>query len=386
MIQLDRIRKQHVSIMRHKKWVGVSGILACGEVTITEEIPTACTDGWNVKYNPDFVDSLDDAELRFLILHENFGHKAHQHLSVWRSLHIENAMLANQAADYFVNTSLHYADDGEGFITMPKMGIPPEEKYRGWSVKQIFDDLKQQGEDDDGQGDAGDMDSHDWDGAKDVSDKKAESRAKEIDRAMRQGESLRKKMGKGSGNDNGVFGNALSAKVDWREVLREFINSTCAGKDESTWSKPNRRFLSEDIYMPSLQSIQAGELVIGFDTSGSCFGGAEMTRFVSEIAGIVDMVKPEKLHIIYCDTDVSGHQVFEDGQFAVHNMKPTGGGGTDLMQLFKYVESKQIVPAACVFFTDGYTDYDASGPSYPVLWAMSTKVRAPWGINVSVEV
>lgn len=137
----------------------------------------------------------------------------------------------------------------------------------------------------------------------------------------------RKRSSQGSGADDGVFGDLLNARVDWRKVLRDFVTETCAGRDESSWRRPNRRFIADDVYMPSVIGTQMSELVIGFDTSGSCFGGADMTRFVSEIRTLLEDVKPAKCRVVYWDTEVTGEQVFENGQFAVHSLKPKGGAG-----------------------------------------------------------
>jgi hypothetical protein len=84
----DRIKKSHISIMQHKKFCAFSGVLACGSVSVTDEVPTAATDGWNVKYNEKFVEKFlaTDPELRFVVLHEAV-HKAYRHLSVWQALH-----------------------------------------------------------------------------------------------------------------------------------------------------------------------------------------------------------------------------------------------------------------------------------------------------------
>jgi hypothetical protein len=167
----DRIKRAHISIMQHKKFCAYSGVLACGKVTVGDDVPTAATDGWNVIYNPKFIEEHmpHDPELRFLVLHEA-THKAYRHMVTWRALHDENPRLANIAADYFVNLTLHDTDDGEGFIKMPKIGVPVEPKYRGWSVAMIYADLKQQqeegGGDGEGGGDSGGegMDEHDWNG------------------------------------------------------------------------------------------------------------------------------------------------------------------------------------------------------------------------------
>jgi predicted metal-dependent peptidase len=55
--------------------------------------------------------------------------------------------------------------------------------------------------------------------------------------------------------------------ADWRSVLREFV-ATHARNDYS-WSRPNRRFLAQGLYLPGLYSEELGEVVLAIDTSGS---------------------------------------------------------------------------------------------------------------------
>lgn len=388
----DRIKRAHIAIMQHKKFCAYSGILACGKVTVSEDVPSAATDGWNVIYNPKFVEEHmpSDPELRFLVLHEA-THKAYRHMVTWRALHEENARLANVAADFFVNLTLQDTDDGEGFVKMPKIGIPPEPKYRGWSVAMIYADLKKQMQEQEasgeGEGQGGEMDEHDWNGNEANGDPaKEQQQADEIQRAIRQGEIMRKKLaGKGAGQADGLFGDLLAPAIDWKQVLREFITETCAGRDESSWRKPNRRYIGMDIYMPTMVGTTMTELVIGFDTSGSIFGGGEMTRFVSEIKTIIEDVKPSKVHVIYWDTRVAGHQTFEDGQFAVQELKIKGGGGTDGSVLFDYLRDKNINPQAIVQFTDGYVG-DWGRSDVPTLWAVTSDLKAPFGTTIKVEV
>lgn len=387
----DRVKKAHIAIMQHKVFCGYSGVLSCGKVKFDENIPTALTNGWDVTYSPKFIEEhlSTDPELRFVVLHEA-THKAFRHLHVWRALHEEDAHLANVAADYFVNLALEDADKGQGFVKMPKVGIQPEPKYRGWSVYQIFNDLKQQQKSGKGKGQSEPgMDEHDWDGAQGDEAKdpaEAQRRADEIQRALRQGEMMRKKLaGKGAGADDGIFGDILAPKVDWKKVLRDFIQETCQGRDEATWRRPNRRYLSQDIYMPSMLGVTMTELVVGFDTSGSIFGGDDMTRFVSELKVIIEQVKPRKVHVIYWDTAVAGHQTFEDGQFAVQDLKVKGGGGTDGSVLFEYLRENRITPQAIVQFTDGYVG-DWGRSDVPTLWCITNSMQAPFGTSIDLSV
>lgn len=393
----DRIKKAKVAIMRHKKFCAYSGVISCGKHTVTDRVPTACTNGWDVMYNPDFIEKYTptDPELRFLILHEA-QHIAYRHLTVWRALHEEDAKLANIAADYFVNLSLVEMDNGEGFITMPSVGIQPDPKYHGWSVKMIFEDLKQNppegnggggdGDDDNPDGEGSGFDQHDWKNAKGKSQEQIEAEAAEIDRALRQGEMLARKRGQGEGGSDGVFGDLLKPKNDWRQLLREFVQEQCQGRDESTWRKPNRRFIGEDVYMPSSISEQMGELIVAMDTSGSCFSGTVITRFVSEMAAIVHDVSPEKTRAVYWDYSVRGEQVFERGQFAVQSLKPRGGGGTNGAALFDHIKKNNLRPQAIVQFTDGEVG-DWGRSDIPTLWVITNpRIRAPWGTTIHMEI
>ena len=383
----DRIKKAHIAIMQHKEFCAMSGILACGKVEITTDVPTACTDGWNVKYNPEFVERVmpTDPKLRLLVLHEAM-HKAYRHLTVWK--YLQNPRLANIAMDHFVNLALTDTDAGSGFLEMPSDGIQPNPKYRGWSVLQIYTALEQEDDPDNPDGGGG-FDEHDFDGppGDGSGDMPTEQEIEnEIGRAIRQGEMIRKQRSKGgAGGEDGMFGDLLAPKVDWRKALRDFITETCSGRDESSWSRPNRRFLADDVYMPTMMGTTMRELVVGFDTSGSVFNSPEMTRFVSEITTIIEQVKPSKVHVIYWDTAVAGHQTFEDGQFAVQNLKPKGGGGTEGSVLFEFLRKKKIKPDAIVQFTDGYVG-DWGKTDVPTLWAITTDLKAPFGTTISLEV
>lgn len=386
----DRIKKARVSIMRHPKFCAFSGVLSCGELTLDAALnpPTACTDGYNIRFHPGFVDSLDDPELRLLMLHEAV-HAAYRHLHVWKALSKIDARLANVAMDYFVNLALIDMDASEGFVRMPKVGIQPEPKYRGWSVDKIFRDLQQQQQS--GKGGAGDgegMDSHDWDAAGEASAETEQARAIEIDRALRQGEMLARKMrGKGKGGTDALIEDLLAPKVDWAEQLREFVRETCQGRDESTWARPNRRYLGMDMLMPGMHSEKMNALVVGFDTSGSCFEPGTVTRFVSELKAAVEAVHPESIRVVCWDYGIQSDQTFDEASFDVPAVKIRGGGGTDGAALFDHLKKEPAYrPQAVINFTDGHV---GSWGSYdvPTLWVVTEKgITAPWGQTIHMSV
>ncbi len=265
----QRLNKAVVAIMGHPRYIALSGILMIGERAIRDDVPTACTNGRDEWYGREFVESINDKQLRFVVLHECY-HKMYKHLTTWQHLSKKCALTTNKACDYVINQQI--IDDNDDEFVEGIEGMCIDEKYRGWDSQRVFDDIYKESDDDDEEGgDVGGggqqpIDEHDWEGAEGLSDEEQEGLAKEIDEAIRQGAITASKMGTGGER---TVADLLEPQVDWREVLREFITSTCAGSDYSTWRKPNRRYIGAGIYMPSGISEKVGELVVAIDTSGS---------------------------------------------------------------------------------------------------------------------
>ena len=117
----ERVQKCTLALLMHPKYRSLAGILMMGDTTVEDDAatcPTAYTDGVNTKYGRTFCRTLSDAELKFLILHENL-HKALLHLITWSWMWKEDAELANRACDYVINLLLVLSDAGEKFIKMP---------------------------------------------------------------------------------------------------------------------------------------------------------------------------------------------------------------------------------------------------------------------------
>ena len=373
----QRLSKAVVDIMGNPKYVALAGVLMIGDRTVVDDHPTACTNGRDEMYGRDFVDSLNDAELRFLVLHEVY-HKLYKHLITWRHLHDDDPQLANQACDYVINVKI--ADDNkDGWATMPQGGCYSE-KYRGWDSAAVFHDIRENGSPQDqqqgsGQG-SGDgqpqspqgFDDHDWDGAAELTPDEKRELARDVDEAIRQGALIAGKVGSGGDRD---LDDLLTPQIDWREVLREFINTTCAGNDYSTWQRPNRRYVSSGYYMPSGISEQVGELVIAVDTSGS-IGQVELTAFMSEIKSICDTVQPEAIRLLYWDTKVCQDEKYDVHQLddLVKTTKPKGGGGTSVECVPAYLTEHGVKPQAAIVLTDGYLGGSWGQWSCPVLWCI----------------
>ena len=397
----QRLSKAVVDIMANPKYVALAGILMIGDRTLDDKIPTACTDGRNELYGKEFTDSLTDAELRFVILHENY-HKLYRHLTTWKHLCDENAQLANMSMDYVINLKIT-DDNKDGFAVMPEMGLL-DEKYRDMDTAQVFKLLKDnpppEDSDGDGEGDSGSgsgssdgqqgnkspqgFDEHNWAGASEMSADEQRELAKDIDEAIRQGAMIAGKLGSGGDRD---LAELLEPQIDWREVLREFITSTCSGSDYSTWQRPNRRYISAGVYMPSGISEQVGELVVAIDTSGS-IGQNELGHFLSEVKSICEVVKPDKVRLLYWDTQICQDEKYEMHEIddLVKSTKPKGGGGTMIECVPEHMTKEGIKPQACIVLTDGYLGGSWGKWSCPVLWCIIDNKSATADVGKTVHI
>jgi len=371
----QRVSKAVVDIMANPKYVALAGVLMIGERRVETDpakCPTAYTNGVNEVYGADFIADLNDKQLRFLVLHEVY-HKLYRHLTTWQHLYKEDAQLANMACDYVINIKI-VDDNADNFATMDgklSQGCF-DPKYRGWDSAQVYNDLKQNGGNRGGSGNGNGQpqpfDEHDWDSAEELTAEERRELERELDEAIRQGALVAGKTGSGGDRD---LAELLEPQVDWREVLRDFITSTCAGSDYSTWRRPNRRYIGAGIYMPSGISEQVGELVVAIDTSGS-IRQAELSVFLSEVKEICDTVNPEGIRLLYWDTEVCADEYYEGEDVAnlAQSTKPAGGGGTNVECVTEYITQQQIAAQACIVLTDGYL-YGGWGQWHmPVLWTI----------------
>ena len=340
---------------------------------------TACTDGRDVTYNPEFVKSLNQKQLVFVVLHEAI-HKVYQHMKLWRNLFKENPQLANHSADYIVNDAIVIADPN-GEVAQFPTSIPPlwDIKYRGMTTKQVFDVLKKGSPP---QGNT--LDDHDWEGSQEMTEEEASATEKAIDQAIRQGEMIRSK---NNGDKSALATEFTKPKVNWREQLKEFVKNVCSNKDLSSWRKPSRRFLSQHIYMPSMIGESINSLVVAVDTSGS-IGDKELKAFLSEVVGVCNEVNPATLELLYWGSEVVQHETYHIGEYdsLTQTTKPADGGGTYVSCVREYIQDKSIIPEAIIILTDGYVESDWGGAwSHPTLWAITSDEVSPHGKSIHIK-
>lgn len=348
-------------------------------------IKTMATDGTVFLYNPDFVESLTLDELRFVLCHE-VGHCVFQHMFRKGDRHHKTW---NQAGDYIINDLLVKENVGK----MPQGGLHNSQLVQagGGTTEGVYEIIYQeggggggggQGKGGNGTTEPGDNHGDPLDDCMDAPGSPADKSQAEQEMKVRvaQAAQAAKMMGKLSAGMQRFVDGALKPKVDWREVLRRFVSSKV--KTDASFAKPKRRFLADDIYLPSLTGEALGELVVAVDCSGSV-GEKELSEFAAEVRGIVEDCKPSKLHVVYFDSEVAHHDTFLPDDDVV--ISPHGGGGTAFSPVMRFLDEHDIVPEACVFLTDLYCNDFGDQPAYPVLFVTTAATEAPWGEVVEMS-
>lgn len=409
----QRLFKQRIQIMRDPRFIALGPVMMLGKTVVDkrEIMPngqefTAYTDGKDVYYGERFIADLTDRKLRFLILHETY-HIALMQMIVWRHLFEQDPKTANIAADLVINNLLDNlaGSKADGFIEFIEGGAL-DHGFDGMDTGEIFRAMKGGakpqavggGEPQDidghevGSGAAGDGDGDesgdegDGDGAKPaMSEKQLQELADQITQALRQGAQIAGRVG---GSVDRSLQDMLAVTVDWREVLRDFVQTHAAGDDLSTWRRPARRWMARDIYMPSRYTETVKRITLALDTSGSICD-EQLRRALSEVKGVFESVTPEMVDVMYWDTSVAAHEVYDSASYddIVNVTKPKGGGGTRVRSVMEYMSAQDIKPECLIIFTDGYVEGDWGGNEWPcpVLWCVSTKgMTAPTGKTLYV--
>lgn len=375
----QKVERAHVSIMQSKLFRFYSGLTMIGKVSVSDDIPTAGTNGRDVIYGREFINKLNDKQMLFVVLHE-LSHIAWRHTTTWKHLYDKDPVLANCACDYVINLQLVDQDPNQQEIMFPtnpdgsRMGLL-DEKYRGMDAQQVFNLLVQEygtGQNPRAEDELGgdQFDDHDFEGAEELTAEEKQELGSRITQALHQGKQLAGKMG---GDVPLGMQELVEPQVPWQEVLRDLVKVTCKGSGDSSWRKFSRRHLGSDIYLPQNIDHKVGRICIADDTSGS-IGGDIHDTFMSEVKSICDEVCPEGLDLLYWDTRVAGHEFYTETEYEsmLEKTKPKGGGGTDPSCIPAYLKDNNMNPEITIVLTDGcYNgEGDWSSISSPVLWCV----------------
>lgn len=343
---------------------GFYGLLLMHMVySIDEKLETACTDGIRITFGTDFLDSLSDSELDFVMMHEIL-HVVLQHCL--RGGDCEHETF-NIACDIIVNSNILLENNMKiSSITLKNYGesmhIAPDGKegYE-YTAEQVYDMLPKQGKEklqSKGSGVAKGRarqqatnenhkpewrwDDHSrWgmyeeeDVLRDVWVKRFEDAAQAIE--IRDPSNSRGLLPRFAQR---ILGELRKPQTDWRTILNDFIQEEVV---DYSFSPPDRRFYDCPFFLPDFNGKEdmVEDILFMIDTSAS-MSDAMITAAYTEIKGAVDQLDGKlKGWLGFFDAAIIKPEPFSDeDEFRI--IRPAGGGGTDFQIIFEYVHKHMI--------------------------------------------
>jgi hypothetical protein len=333
-------------------------------VDASDWCPTIATDGRKFYYSNEFVNKLTPKQAEFGFAHEVL-HNVFDHMGRRGDRDPE---LSNIAADYAVNQILKDDKIGEvpSFIK-----IFQDNKYRGWSYEQIYEELKKNvikinpselgelldehldGDSDgsgDGSGDSNDDGTESKSGRPKLTDEEKKKIREEIKEAVIAA-AQSAPPGSIPGQIRRMISDLTDPKMDWRELIRMNIQSIF--KNDFSFARPNRRSQHSGAILPGLVNDQAIDVALAIDLSGS-ISDRQAKDFISEVKGIMDEYECFNLKLWCFDTSVYNFKEFDQyTSDEIYDYKLIGGGGTDFMANWRFMNKNDIVPKKFIMFTDG---------------------------------
>jgi predicted metal-dependent peptidase len=345
---------------------------------------TCAVDGVRLYWYRPFIDKLDVSEVAAVLCHEilhvawlHMTRRGHRHPVLW-----------NIAGDHIINNMLKEA---KFKLPLPHVCDP---KYANWSIYAVYEDLLKDipkvtislpGEDDEGKDDGlwgAVIDITDGEGKPLTESEKSQIEA-EVKVMVQQAAAAAKARGKLPGSLEGLLEAAGKPKINWKDYIQNWVKGHIP--DDYTWSRPNRKWMAVNgTYMPRMKLSGAGRGVLFIDTSGSV-SDVELVEYITEITGVIDLLKPDSLTIIQHDARIQRIDEWNFGDdFGKLHVK--GRGGTCVQPGFQWLETQEERPDWIIWFTDGEIgDYPSMAPDIPILWCVTGRDTAPFGTYIDLR-
>lgn len=360
------------------------------KIDIEDKVSTAyITRRGRIVVGTRFAAQLKVQQAVFLLAHEAM-HYAMLHLL--RRKHRKPGKW-NVACDAVINDLLETAKVGEfidGGVQMPGSKDKTSEK--------VYDELPDQGGKGKGKGKKGQSsgqpdgtyqpgegwdDLMDEDGEGQLDDATTQEIEESIRQELAQAAAVAKQQGTMPAGMERFVEDIINPKTPWYILLERFMTSYV--KADYSYRRPNRRFLSRGLYLPSADKLpQMGTVVVVVDTSGSI--GPELPHFLGHINSIMAQCRPESIWVIHCDAEVHEAKEYRLEDLPIRIDKFKGGGGTSFKPPFKYVDKHDIRPEVLVYLTDMYGGFPSKAPGYETVWLSTSKdMKAPFGQVIFYE-
>lgn len=371
----DSLLAFKVAMLKSEPFYG--DVLMRLNIIADRSVPTACTNGRWIRYNPDFMASLKAPQRNYVLLHEML----HVVLKHWKRQGKRDQRLWNIACDLVVNS---FIDQRMSFLMVGskrwspyaaceaiQIERPPEgifsDSFYNKNAEEAYQELYKLNKDNaslNGKGKirvrlrrgtlSADKIPADLilsaavNAAGELDDTLTE---KMLDKILRDAVSKAAGRGRCSVPDIEI---ALveSKRLPWDRILADFLESRVS--EESSYFTPERKYLHMDMIVPGLGSVEneLTELWAFVDSSGS-IRTDELGQFLTQLSRIAKQFN-SVINLAYWDTEVG--RVYKN----IKNTKelleamPDSSGGTDVNCVYRYIYENRIKPGVLLILTDGY--------------------------------
>ena len=361
-------------------------LLLNADYEITDEIPTAATDGTTLLFNEEWMCSLSEENFNGVLFHEVL-HMALGHVERLKNFSDHN--LAQIASDIVVNGIIK--DNG---MSVPETGVF-NDKLKHLSVQEIYyilqkekrenkkkfeKDYGKEGEVNqclqkkrDSNSNSNSNSNNEKNGEKQSSHSSHESQKKEKQNKQKWKDILSKahtisKM-KNAGLEGAglsrIFKELLQPTIDWRDVLYRYVTDS-----RSDFEGYDRRFIHRNLYLDDLAGSNIN-IAVFVDTSGSV-DEELLSEFVTELTSAISCVPNTTGHLYYFDTKLYPQGKIEDLEKVP---EAVGFGGTNFHiitdELNKLYLDNICTKTLGIIYTDGYAKVPETPPETDLLWCIS---------------
>ena len=296
-------------------------------------------------YNPEFFAGLSDKEMAGVLKHEYyhliFGHVTSEGRMKATTGDNKITKLWNVATDLAINSHLRgelpegALFPGEGQFSNLDSGLSAEQYFA--ALKQDQDEKGQgEGEGEEGEGTPDSFDDHSgWGEANNTAQEIAKQRLKEAVKKAAKEASKCGNWGTVSGECRRQIMDSITAKVDWKKVLRYFIKTSQRANKSSTIKRINRRYA---YVHPGRKVIRRANIAISIDQSGSVDDGM-LAAFFAELN---KLAKLAEFTVIPFDSEVAEDSIYVWKKGETRKWERVRYGGTDFNPPTKYVNERNF--------------------------------------------
>ena len=403
-VLLKRLLTSRLRILCNQGFYG--SLLMHMNFCLSDEVKCIGVNSKKIYFNPDFLKSISDKELDFVLLHE-ITHIAMRHN--FRKKDYDDKELYDYVTDVIVNSNiLKSFDMNEDSISLngevsEHKTINKDEGYK-YSADELYALLKEkkitvQKSDSSKVGDE-DVMIMSNNGVKTLTNKSFDDHGlweEEMVDGMDEREwekyvldACETMFIRDPSNSRGevpgfaarAFKELREAKTDWRTLLNNFIQEEI---NDYSFAPPDRRFDDSPFFLPDFNDTSESVKGVLFmiDTSGS-MSDAQITTAYSEIKGAIEQFDGKLQGWLgFFDAAIIEPVEFSDEEeFEI--IRSFGGGGTNFNIIFSYIRDhmKDKNISSIVILTDGYAPWpkEEVARDIPTIWLINNEEsNPPWG-------